>query len=110
MSYKIYKKRKTDDPINYRSIALISSFTKICETHLKKQMVEFLRRSKLLDPNRNAFQQSSATETTVTNLLDYYLQKQDESRIVVPIFIDLSKAFDNVEHNLLGRSMEELGI
>lgn len=95
---------------NYRPISLLSVFSKIFEKLLAKRIVSFLESKNLLSSNQHGFREDKSTITALTNILDFVYKNLDRGHKVIALFIDLSKAFDCVNHSILLKNIERYGL
>ena len=105
----IHKKDPKNECCNYRSITLLSSLSQIFEKCICKQMYTYLEKFKLLSPNQFRFRQNCATSQAVRQLYDDFLENLDKKKIACSVFIDLRKAFDTVDHEILLKKLENYG-
>ena len=64
----------------------------------------------MLNPNQFGFRKNKSTTQAVLNTLEYIYNNLDQSFTVISIFLDFSKAFDCLDHNLLLTKLYHLGI
>lgn len=105
----VYKKGSHEDLNNYRPISLLSTFSKITEKVIKSRMISFINSTFQFDSNQYGFQERSNTLGATTDLLDYITNEIDKNRYVLTVFIDLQKAFDTVNIELLIKKLNNLG-
>ena len=106
----LYKKGAKTDPNNYRPISLLNIFSKIFEKVMKKKLVKFIDSNKILSRSQFGFQKNVSTEEALTQFSKNIYRQLDNSNTVLSIFIDFSKAFDTVPHQILLRKLEHYGI
>ena len=106
----IYKK---DDPhllTNYRPISLLPAISKILEKLVYKRLSSFLTLNNILNPSQFGFRKKYSTDFAITKLLDKVTQSLSEKEHVIALFMDLSKAFDTIDHNILLYKLKRYGI
>ena len=105
----IHKKGPKNECCNYRPITLLSPLSKIFEKCIYKQMYTYLEKYNLLTPNQFGFRQNCSTSLAVRQLYDNFLESLDKKKITCSVFIDLSKAFDTVDHEILLKKLLRYG-
>ena len=106
----IFKKGSKASTNNYRPISLLHIFSKIFEKIMKKHIVKFIDDNNIISKNQFGFQQGKGTLEALTKFSTLLHQNLDKSKFVLSIFIDFSKAFDVVPHNLLLAKLKHYGI
>ena len=95
---------KKDDPLlcqNYRLISLLPIYSKILEKILYSRMYSFLEKNQLLNPNQFGFRHDHSTAHALINLTENIKRHLDDKKCVAGVFIDLEKAVDTVNHQIL---------
>lgn len=105
----IFKMGDKDKTTNYRPISLISNFAKVFEKILKERIISFVEMHKLIHPNQFGFQSGKSTDHALTKVFDEIHDAISTSTPCIAIFLDLAKAFDTVDHNILLRKLFRMG-
>jgi hypothetical protein len=106
----IHKKESTEDPSNYRPLSILSVISKIFERSATDQLVHFLEQNKLLTPLQHAYRKGHSTQTCLNEIVDYIYEENDKGYLVGIASLDLSKAFDSINHNQLIQKLISLGL
>lgn len=106
----LFKKGDPREISNYRPISLLSVFSKIVEKLLAKRILNFLEANDVLSPNQHGFREGRSTTSALVSILDYLYKNLDNGNKVMALFIDLSKAFDCVDHDILLAKVECYGL
>ena len=96
---------------NYRPVSNIPFLSKILERIVVNQLNDYLRSNNLCDELQSAYKTCHSTETTMLKVKTDLEQIMDSGDAALLVLLDLSAAFDTVDHNvLLTRVEKELGI
>ena len=96
------KKVKSPTSINeYRPIALLPIISKILEKHIQGHLMSFLEKRNLIHIFQSGFRETHSCSTALTYLTDCWLKAINNSEISGAVFLDFSKAFDMINHNIL---------
>ena len=83
---------------------------KIFERAIHKQLYDHLVKNKLLSQFQSGFRPGHSTSTALLDVSDYILKNIDEENLTGTVFLDLSKAFDMIDHSLLKIKLTALGV
>ena len=106
----LYKKDDNKSFGNYRPISLLSSISKIFERVAFNQLYDYFTSIGLLYESQCGFRKLHSTELTALEFTDRISHEMDAKEIPFSIFLDSSKAFDTLNHNVLLSTLEYYGI
>ena len=106
----IFKKGKRSDPSNYRPIAILPILSKILEKLICKRLVDYVEKMLILCNSQHGFRKNKSTLSAIYDFLMNALECLDRGDVTAGIFIDLSKAFDTVNHEKLLKKLYSYGI
>ena len=105
----LYKKDDYKSFGNYRSISLLSSISKIFEQVAFNQLHTYLTSNDLVYESQYGFRRHHSTELAVLEFTDRIKKEMDAKKIPFSIFLDLSKAFDTLDHSVLLSKLQYYG-
>ena len=103
-----FKKGKKTDPSNYRPISLLPSFLKIIERVTHDETNAFLLDEDVLYNYQSGFRGNHSTNLCLYFLTDKVLKGFDKGLLTGMILIDLKKAFDSINHEVLLQKLKEI--
>ena len=106
----IHKNGKQNDVNNYRPISVLPIFSKILEKCIYKRIIDFLDKHNILIKHQFGFRRGHSTATAILDLIHKINQAIDNKEYALTIFIDLTKAFDVIDHLILLRKLQYYGI
>lgn len=95
---------------NYRPISILTTISKVFEKIIHKQLLNFFLQNKLLHRSQYGFRPQHSTESAALELIDHILTKMDKNEVPINIYLDLSKAFDTLDHQILLDKLQYYGI
>ncbi len=98
------------DTGNYRPISILSTFTEVFERLVYNQLISFFEKNAILYQYQFGFRKGHSTEQAILELTDQLKTNIDDQKITFGIFLDLSKAFETVNHSLLLQKLYRYGI
>jgi hypothetical protein len=95
---------------NYRPVSQLRFISKVVERLVAARLVRHLNNNKILNPQQSGFRRGHSCETAITAVLNDAILAIDQKEITVLILLDLSSAFDTVDHTLLLNRLESAGV
>jgi len=106
----VFKKGKTDLMSNYRPTLLLSIFDKLLEKIVYTRLFSFLSSNNILYEYQFGFRKFHSTSMALIDVVVNIFKHLDNRDIGVGICIDLQKAFDTVNHEILLKKLDRYGI
>ena len=97
----IFKKGNKKLICNYRPISVLPVSSKVFEIVLQEQLTEYFISNNLFAPQQYGFRKNSSTELAALELIDRFLNHINIHKIPTNFYIDLSKVFDSLQHDIL---------
>ena len=106
----LFKKDDKTSCNNYRPISLLPIISKVLEKVVQKQLSAYLSENKNIFCSQHGFRQNHSTETATLEFVDKILQHLENNETPISIFLDLTKAFDTLNHDILLYKLSFYGI
>ena len=106
----VYKKGEQNDNNNYRPITVLTQFNQIFEHLLSKRFLSFFEKFDIISKKQFGFLKKHCTEHAILDLKEYIIENLDNKRIMAVLFLDLQKAFDTVNHDILLQKLYHYGV
>lgn len=106
----IYKKDSPLEVGNYRPISLLSNVDKIFEKIVHSRLTNFLNRYNIIINNQFGFRKKHSTNDALITITEQIRKALDHGHFSCGTFIDLKKAFDTVDHQILLSKLEHYGV
>ena len=106
----IYKKGDKSNFANYRPISILPAFSKIFEKLAYNRIINFVAKHNILSDNQYGFRKGRSTDTAIHHaLVEKFYETVENDDIMIGLFIDFSRAFDTISHNVLLQKLYHYG-
>lgn len=106
----IYKSGNHKIYSNYRPIALADIVDKILQKHMTLMLIEYLNKNNIIHQNQYAFQKGKSCTKLILNFTEYINTELEQNKHILVLFVDLSKAFDTLIHEIVIQELERIGV
>ncbi len=106
----LFKKDSEHSFGNYRPISLLTTISKVFERVIFDQLYEYMTINNLFINSQYGFRKKHSTELAALEFVDRIAKDMDKNKVPLSIFIDLSKAFDTLDHKILLEKLKYYGV
>ena len=106
----LFKCKDRTDPNNYRPISLLMTLSKLLEKIIYTRVYNFLIETKQIYNSQYGFRSGHNCEHAVSELISAVLKGLQQKEYTLGVFLDLSKAFDTLDHQILLNKLSRYGI
>ena len=106
----VFKKDDKELFENYRPVSTLPIFGKIYEKVIYERLYSFLLSQNILTPNQFGFRKNHSTSHALNYSINHIKEALKDNKHVLGIFIDLSKAFDTIDHHILLHKLNHYGV
>lgn len=97
----IYKNGDVNQFSHYKSILVLSCINTLFEKLVATRVIGFLTKYDILSDNQHGFRKGKSTDTAVLTIIQFINNALNSNKSAVSLFLDIKKAFDTVDHNIL---------
>ena len=102
---------KIDNPINekdFRPISILPVLSKIYEKVILKQLSDYIERTSIYNSTQSGFRKGHSTQTILLKFRDDIQKALNKNEITMSVFVDYSKVFDTIQHEILIKKLVNL--
>ena len=105
----VHKSGSKTDAANYRPISVLPVFVKILERAVHNMVYRYLQDNQLLSTYQSGFRPLHSTGTCLIDTTNKLLLNIDRGLLTGMVFLDLSKAFDTLDHERMREKLSQIG-
>ena len=108
--FPLFKSKNMKEVTNYRPISLLITLSKILEKIMYTRTYNFLSETNQIYDSQYGFRTKHSCDNAIGELLGNIVKSQELGKYTIALFLDLSKAFDTLKHDILLNKLEIYGI
>ena len=110
----LHKGKACDQETNYRPISLLTTMSKVMEKVygkvMEKRVYNFLTSTGQICDTQYGFRSKHSCDHAVAQVVGTILKNLENKRTTISVMLDLSKAFDTIEHHIMLQKLELYGV
>ena len=106
----LHKSKSRELTTNYRLISLLLTISKLLEKLIYKRTYNFLEKNNQIYNSQYGFRSKHSCELAVSEMLSEIIKQNKHNKRTMAVYLDLSKAFDTLDHKILLKKLERYGI
>ena len=106
----LYKGKSRENETNYRPISLLTTMSKVMEKVVYQRVYQFLTNTGQICKKQYGFCSNHSCEHAIAQVKGNILKNLEGNKSTIAVMLDLSKAFDTIEHSIMIQKLELFGV
>ena len=106
----IYKSKDRNSITNYRPICLLNAVSKVLEKIASIRLLNHVETNNVLNNSQFAYRKGRSTDSAILKLVNNVVNNFEKGEYTVAVYLDLTKAFDCVDHRILLKKLNHYGV
>ena len=106
----LYKNKEINKLQNYRPICLLNAMSKLIEKVVAVRLMDHLEDTHILSDKQYAYRKKRGTDSAILKFVNHIMSNFETKKYTVAAYIDLTKAFDCVKHDILLHKLSHYGV
>ena len=106
----LYKGKSRENETNYRPISLLTTMSKVMEKVVYQRVYQFLTNTGQICETQYGFRSNHSCEHAIAQVIGNILKNLEGNKSTIAVMLDLSKAFDTIEHRIMIQKLELFGV
>ena len=106
----VFKSGSKQSLNNYRPISILCLFSKLLEKCLRDQLYQYFKNNSFFYKHQFGFRENLSRETALHQIYEDFITGIENKHVTCSVFLDLKKAFDTADHDILIGKLQRYGI
>lgn len=95
---------------DHRPINTLPCCERLIESLAYAQFNDYINRNNILNINQSGFRSQHSCETAINDVIDIWKAAQNESKVIIAVFLDFQRAFETIDTNILTKKLSNYGV
>ena len=106
----LYNGKSRENETNYRPISLLTTMSKVMEKVVYQRVYQFLTNTGQICETQYDFRSNHSCKHAIAQVIGNILKNLEGNKSTIAVMLDLSKAFDTIEHSIMIQKLELFGV